>query len=167
MSGDPGRQGRFWFGSMILLAGLSPRVQAGDWPRSPQYRTITVPTVRSCPPRPQPAGPLGTFFPTPNVIIRGDGTAGGGYSPLDTSGDSTLSLYGPLSAFRSISAPVRTYTRGYDGRTIATVGTSFSSPNQPLLSPVVYPTQANDYFRPRVMRTPPWWQNGMNWIDQN
>ncbi len=167
MSGDPGRQGRFWLGSMILLAGLSPRVQAGDWPRSPQYRTIAVPTVLSSPLRPPPPSSLGTFFPTRNAIIRGDGTAGGGYSPLDTSGDSTLSLYGPLSSYRSISAPVRTYTRGYDGRTVVSTGTSFSSPNQPLISPVVYPTQANPYFGPRVIRTPPAIQNGMNWIDQN
>ena len=33
-------------------------------------------------------------------MVRGNWPLGGGYSPLDTYGDMTLPLYGPLSALR-------------------------------------------------------------------
>jgi len=109
---------------------------------------------------------LGTFEPTPYLMVRGNWPTGGGYSPLEVYGDQTLSLYGPLSPLRSVSAPVRTYTRGYDGSLVPGVGTSFSNPNLPRLSPVIYPTPASYYYGPRVNRTPPWWTTGTNWIDQ-
>ena len=50
---------------------------------------------------------LGTFHPTPYVMIGGDyPTASAGYSPLEIYGDTTLPLYGPMSAFRVSTAPV-------------------------------------------------------------
>jgi hypothetical protein len=119
------------------------------------------------PARPRAAGPLGTFYPTPYIWTRGNAPAGGGYSPLGQFGDTTMALYGPLSAFRFTSAPVLTYSRGYDGRPVVAPGTSFSTPNLPALTPVVYPTQATNYFGFRRSGAPPWWPNAINWIDQN
>ena len=52
-----------------------------------------------------------------------------------------MAPYGPTSAFRTTSAPVPIYSRGYDGRTYVAEATGFSTPNFPELSPVVYPTQ--------------------------
>ena len=69
------------------------------------------------------------------MFVRGNGTAGGGYSPLGVFGDQTMVMYGPTSSLRAIAAPVLTYTRGYDGRTVAAPGTSFSArPNLPARS---------------------------------
>jgi hypothetical protein len=109
---------------------------------------------------------LGTFEPTPYLMVRGNWPTGGGYSPLEVYGDQTMALYGPLSPLRSVSAPVRTYTRGYDGRVDAGEATSSSNPNLPGLSPVIYPTQGSYFYGPRVNRTPPWWSTATNWIDQ-
>jgi hypothetical protein len=109
---------------------------------------------------------LGTFEPTPYLMVRGNWPTGGGYSPLEVYGDQTMALYGPLSPLRAVSAPVRIYARGYDGRIYPSEGTSFSNPNLPRLSPVIYPTPASYYYGPRVNRTPPWWSSGTNWIDQ-
>jgi hypothetical protein len=109
---------------------------------------------------------LGTFEPTPYLMVRGNWPTGGGYSPLEVYGDMTLSLYGPISPLRSVSAPVRTYTRGYDGRLYVGEATSFSNPNLPGLSPVIYPTQGSYFYGPRLNRTPPWWSSATNWIDQ-
>ena len=47
------------------------------------------------------------------------------------------------------------------------VGTSFSTPLRPDVTPVVYPTRANLYGGPRVLRTPPWWPSGINYVDLN
>ena len=109
---------------------------------------------------------LGTFEPTPYIMVRGNYPTGGGYSPLEVYGDQSMAVYGPLSPLRSTAAPVNTYRRGYDGRLYQGQGTSFSTPNLPRLSPVVYPTPANYYYGPRVHRTPPSWSSGINWIDQ-
>jgi hypothetical protein len=100
-------------------------------------------------------------------MVRGNAPAGGGYSPLGQFGETTLSLYGPLSSFRFTSAPVLTYTRGYDGRAVLAPGTSFSTPNLPDLTNVVYPTQASNFYGFRQSGTPPSWPNAINWIDQN
>jgi len=113
------------------------------------------------------AGRLGTFYPTPYLMVRGNAPAGGGYSPLGEYGNTTLSMYGPLSSFRMTSAPVATYSRGYDGRTVVVPGTSFSAPNYPQLTPVINPTQGSYYYGFRQSGTPPSWQNGINWLDQN
>lgn len=111
---------------------------------------------------------LGTFEPTPYVYVRGDWTVGGGYSPLGTYGDTTMSMYGSTSAFRTTTAPVTTYTRGYDGVLHAVPGISFSNPNYPALSPVVYPTRSSYYYRARMENGPPVRpRDASNWIDQN
>jgi hypothetical protein len=110
---------------------------------------------------------LGTFYPEPTLSIRGNGMVGGGYAPLGMYGATTLSLDGALSPFRASSAPVMTYTRGYDGITRPHVATSFSYPNRPDLAPVVYPTRANYYYGFPQSGTPPEWDRAYNWIDQN
>jgi hypothetical protein len=131
------------------------------------------PLVQAVVPAPRPIGvspgpaKLGTFEPTPYIMVRSNWPAGGGYSSLEFYGDQSLSLYGPLSQLRAVAAPVMTYTRGYDGRVYASPATSFSTPNLPELTPVVYPTSASYYYAPRVNRTPPQWTSGFNWIDQN
>jgi hypothetical protein len=93
---------------------------------------------------------------------------GGGYSALGMYGrEQSLSVYGPLSAFRSTSAPVTTIVRGYNGLPVVAEGTSFSNPNQPTLSPVVFPTRASNYSALRFQTTPPQWDKAIMWIDQN
>jgi hypothetical protein len=109
---------------------------------------------------------LGTFAPTPYLMVRGNWPLGGGYSPLEVYGDQSMAVYGPLSPLRATSAPVQTYTRGYDGRIQVGEATCFSTPNLASLSPVIYPTPSNYYYGPRVNRTPPWWTTGINWIDE-
>jgi hypothetical protein len=110
---------------------------------------------------------LGTFYPTPYVIIRGNNPTGGGYAPLGIFGEQTLDVYGPLSVFRTSSAPILGYVRGYDGQTRLVEGYSFSNPNLPILSPVRYPTEANYYYGPRVVRQTLSGSSAINWIDQN
>ncbi|MGP0068173.1 MAG: hypothetical protein ACLQGP_31820 [Isosphaeraceae bacterium] len=110
--------------------------------------------------------PLGTFMPTPMVWIGGDFPNGGGYSPLGLYGDQTMALYGPFSPFRTATAPVVVYSRGYDGVVRPTEGIATSYPNLPALSPVAYPTQANNYYGPRVLQDPRSYP-AFNWLDQN
>lgn len=110
---------------------------------------------------------LGTFYPDPYIIVRGNAPVGGGYTAFGRAGDATLALYGPLSPLRATAAPVVTYSRGYDGVVRANVGVGFSYPNLPELSPVVYPTRANVFDGFRESGTPPWWDAAHNWIDQN
>jgi hypothetical protein len=139
--------------------------EAGDYPwRRRPAKTVVVTYAR---PVSAPGAPLGTFQPTPYVMVRGNNPLGGGYSPLGISGDQTMSLYGPFSLLRARSAPVLSYVRGYDGQLRVLEGTSFSNPNLPELSPVIYPTEANNFYGPRVSRTPPWWSSAINWIDQH
>jgi hypothetical protein len=165
MSGDPGPRVRFWLVPLVLLTSTVPRAEAGG--RFFRKGSTAVPTVQAVPVPPQSHGTLGTFSRSPYIFVRGNGTAGGGYSPLAQFGDATMVLYGPISSLRMTSAPILTYTRGYDGRTVVAPGTSFSTPNLPALTPVIYPTQANEFYGFRRSATPPWWQNAMNWIDQN
>ena len=94
-------------------------------------------------------------------------TGSAGYSPLGIYGDQTSALYGPMSAFRVSTAPVLGYSRGYDGQIRAVEANSFSYPNLPSLSPVVYPTESNYYWGPEAPRTPRWGSSAINWIDQN
>jgi len=133
----------------------------------PTARPVAVTPTARVVASPRRSGALGTFVATPYMFVRGNGPAGGGYSPLGEFGDSTMALYGPLSGLRATSAPVLTYTRGYHGTTAVVPGTSFSTPNLPGLTPVVYPTQATNYFGFRRSGEPPWWPNAINWIDQN
>ncbi len=153
-------------GSATALFGFGSRAEAGGKHHRPQQVVVpsvcVVPTARVLPAQ------LGSgFTSTPYIIVRGSAPTGGGLTPLDGYGDSTLSLYGPLSALRSTSAPIYTYTRGYDGRTVVTPATSFSTPNLPALSPVIYPTQATNFWGSRRLSVPPWQPNALNWIDQN
>lgn len=110
---------------------------------------------------------LGTFEPTPYIMVGGAAPVSGGYSPLGTYGDTSLSLNGPVAAMRSVSAPVVTYSRGYDGVTRAAQGTTTSTPNLPRLSPFAYPTRRSNYYAPRTGRTMSQYISGVNWIDQN
>jgi hypothetical protein len=110
---------------------------------------------------------LGIFRPTPYIMVRGDNPVGGGYSPLGISGSGSMALYGPFSPLRATTAPVLTYVRGYDGQIRLSEATSFSYPNLPALSPVIYPTEASNYYAPRLNRTPPSRSSAINWIDQN
>lgn len=146
-----------------LLAWGSTRAEAGGLFRR-RGRAVVPTTVRSEGPSP---APLGTFAPTPYMTVRGNFPIGGGYSPNDSFGDTSMDLYGPLSALRPNTAPVLTYSRGYDGRGVLSEGTSFSTPNLPGASPVVYPTQATVYSGFRQSKNPPWWPKAINWIDQN
>src|SRR5438309_2340423 len=83
-----------------LVPGGRARADGPFWRRG----TTVVPSSRSIPaPRTQTVnsfGRLGTFYPTPYLMVRGNAPAGGGYSPLGEYGNTTLSLYGPLSSFR-------------------------------------------------------------------
>jgi hypothetical protein len=152
---------------LVAVLGDGPTTQAGGpFHRHPRHRPVVVaPTARVV--RTNPTGMLGTFYPDPMLSIAGNGFYSGGYSPLGMYGTSTLSLDGPVSPFRSTSAPVLTYTRGYDGLTRPDVRTSFSFPNRGDLAPVVYPTRANYYYGFRQWSTPPEWDRALNWIDQD
>lgn len=152
---------------VTLSLGLVSEVSAG-WPRAQRARTVVTTTTSSV--RSAPAGAprtFGTFYPDHYVNIRGNFEAGGGYSPLGTFGDTSASLIGPLSTFRSTSAPVLIYERGYDGSVRPGVGTGFSTPNFPAASPLVYPTRANSVNSSQRHTTPPQWDSGINWIDLN
>jgi hypothetical protein len=183
MSGEAKLGTKIFLGTIGLLAWGATCVEAGGWlrRRAPAPAVAPRPAVVTQAPRPaaavSPLVPtsytpsqypmLGTFYPSPYLMVRGNWPAGGGYSPLGIYGDASMAVNGPLSPFRTYTAPVVTYARGYDGRPVAIEGTSFSTPNRPEITPVVYPTQANYFYRIREPGDPPWWANGMDWIDQN
>jgi hypothetical protein len=151
----------------LLFQTLSLINSAWADPPSPcQGRTVVVRRAR---PRivSSASTTLGTFTPTPYIWVAGSHPTGTGYSPLGIYGDQTLPLYGPMSALRTTTAPVLVYTRGYDGQIHVAETNSFSYPNLPGVSQVVYPTESNYYYGPRVNRTPPWGSSAINWIDQN
>ena len=157
----------FVVGLAFVTTLAASGVARADDPSRCAPRTVVVSRAR--PTYRQSSGaPLGTFYPTPQIMVGGAyPTAGGGYSPLEIYGDATLPLYGPISAFRVSTAPVLTYSRGYDGQTRLVETNSFSYPNLPSVSPVVYPTESNYYWGPRSSRTPRWGSSAINWIDQN
>jgi len=140
------------------------QTEAGWRQRQARQAVVVTPTSQV---RPYSRPPLGTFVPSPYIYVRGNGPAGGGYSPMGMYGPDNMALQGPLSPMRSMAAPVVVYNRGYDGVVRPSVETSFSNPNMPRLSPVVYPTRANNVYGFRRETTPPWWDSGINWIDQN
>ena len=143
-------------GVLALVGCVAPRTVAGDgpWGRA----RVAYPTAY--PARPCPTPTLGTFEPTPYMWVNGNSPAGGGVSPLGQFGDTNLSIYGPLSSLRSIAAPLQIYQRGYDGRVTVQEATSFSYPNLPSVGPVIYPTEATNYYGFRQSRTPPWFKSG-------
>ena len=148
---------------IAVLSGLVVPAEAGH-PHGRRPRAL-VPTAYPGEVAVHPG--LGTFYPTPVITVRGNAPAGGGYTAFGQYGEGTLALYGPLSPLRATAAPVVAYSRGYDGVARPTIGTSFSYPNLPELSPVVYPTRANVFGGFRESGTPPWWDAAHNWIDQN
>jgi hypothetical protein len=154
----------------LLVSDWTPAEAGGLFRR--RGRAVT-PTVQTAPVPVSghaavPERPLGTFTPTPYMTVRGNFPVGGGYSPNDQFGaDVSMDIYGPIAATRATSAPVLTYVRGYDGRSAILQGTSFSTPNLPASTPVVYPTQATYYYGFRETQNPPWWPKAINWIDQN
>jgi hypothetical protein len=152
-----------------ILVGLTASIveAGGPFRRRPRPVVETATTTRP-ENRVAPSPMLGSFMPSQYVTVRGNGVIGGGYSPLGLYGrESSLSVYGPLSAFRSTSAPITTIVRGYNGLPVVAEGTSFSNPNQPTLSPVVYPTRASNYSALRFQSTPPQWDKAITWIDLN
>ena len=166
------RQLVFRFGLLALVFSvLLPSSASAQWGRSrsrprPARVVVTTSSPRVSGLAPSPM--RGTFYPDPSpVMILGNFEVGGGYSPLGTYGDSSATLIGPLSAFRTTAAPVLYYQRGYDGNLRPEIGTGFSNPNFPPASPVVYPTRANVRNAPRNVTTPPQWDSGINWIDLN
>ncbi len=150
---------------VLLVAATATR--AGDGQRRRARRAAArsvVPTARVV--DPVYAGRLGTFNPTPAIMVQGNYPVGGGYSPLGTYGDTTMSLYGPFSSLRTTTAPVQVYSRGYDGVVRSGTAISTSYPNLPALSPVAYPTRSNYYYAPRVRENPAE-KSAYMWLDQN
>jgi hypothetical protein len=162
----------------LVATALAGLVLVGPWALSTtagdglfHRKARVVETVAAAPNpanRLAPTGMLGTFVPTPMVTIRDNGVIGGGYSSSNLYGFGvSLSTFGPLSAFRQVSAPVNVVVRGYDGSTAVVQGTSFSNPMQPRLSPYVYPNRMNNYTSLPIQGTPPNRNKGLMWIDQN
>jgi hypothetical protein len=155
---------------MLLFVGVFFQVSGAVVPALAQHRarhTGTPVTVTQARPACAPSTTLGIFRPTPYIMVLGDFPTGRGYSPLGFQGDSTMALYGPFSPFRAATTSVQTYVRGYDGQIHVSDATSFSYPNLPPLSPVIYPTQASNFYAPRLNRIPPSRASAVNWIDQN
>ncbi len=154
--------------AFMLIASIAGQALAGD-PYT-RRRGRVVETVGAGQPRDRvaPTGMLGTFNPTPLVAIGSNSSTFGGFSPIGFYGrENSLNVYGPLSAFRETSAPVNTVVRGYDGIPTAVRGTTYSNPNLPGLSPVVYPTRASNYSALRYQGTSPYRDRAYTWIDQN
>ncbi len=151
---------------VFLTAGVFTAA-AGDHPRRRARRAAVVQAVPTARVRdPVYGSRLGTFMPTPAIVVLGNFPAGGGYAPLGISGDATMSLNGPMSSMRSTTAPVVTYTRGYDGVVRPTPAITTTYPNLPYLAPVAYPTRANYYYAPRVPSNPAE-ESAINWLDMN
>ncbi len=113
-----------------------------------------------------PSPMKGTFYPTPMMVVGGNGVSGGdGYTPMQYYGDRAMSLYGPFAALRPISAPVTVYSRGYDGIVLPSVGNTTSYPFLPAAGAVVYPTRRNERGSFGYQMTPPTWDGGFNWVD--
>ena len=165
--------GRLRRGAVALLAigiGLGGFLAATAEAGSPRGRRVrgVVPTAARTPAPGALAPGLGSFYSTPYITVRGNFPVGGGYSPLEEYGDSTMALYGPFSPLRSVTAPVMTYSRGYDGRPRLNDATTTTTPNLKELSPISYPTRSNTYyFGRRQSATPPQWDNDINYLDQN
>lgn len=158
--------------ALVLTAAVcmsgSGRAQAGDKIVRRRAYAITPTAYLGDPANANAPSPmLGTFYPTPYVIVGGDRPTGDGYTPLGQYGPNNLTIYGPMSIYRSVTAPVSVYSRGYDGRVYESRGHSFSTPFRPESSPVIYPTANSNYYRPRGTTAPPWRTTGYGWIDQN
>ncbi len=164
---------RFFTGLCLVMLGgpLSEisRCEAG-WPWKNRSSRTSAPVTTSPRAKDQVAASpmLGTFQPTPVITVRGNGVIGGGYSPIGLYGENNaMTLFGPISSLRETAAPVNTVVRGYNGVGNLVEGTSYSTPFQPDLSPVKYPTRVSNYSAPRGPGIPPRTGNGIMWVDQN
>jgi hypothetical protein len=150
--------------SLILTAGAVSSVAGERHFRRARRPAVVQPVPTAHRIDPVYGDRLGTFFPTPAVVVQGNYPVGGGYAPLGTFGDTTMALFGPLSSFRTTTAPVLTYARGYDGVVRPAQFTSTSYPNLPYLAPVAYPTRANHYYAPRILDNPGR-ESAIEWLD--
>jgi hypothetical protein len=152
---------------VVLLTAGALNASAGDRHARRARRAAVVPPVPTARVRdPVYGSRLGTFVPTPAIVVQGNYPTGGGYAPLGIIGDQSMSLYGPWSALRATTAPVLTYNRGYDGVVRPAVAIDTSYPNLPYLAPVAYPTRANYYYAPRILENPAE-DSAINWLDMN
>lgn len=147
----------------VVAVPAAPRTVQGYY-QTQAVSPAPMPTANGLAPSPM----LGTFYPDPQLTVGGNFTSGGsGYTPMSGYGWGSMNTYGPFSAFRATAAPVTTYSRGYNGVVNATESTSFSYPFQPAMSPVTYPNRGQQRGAAPVQYTPPSWDSGFNWVDQN
>ena len=159
---------RLAFGLVAIVSLLTAvDVEAGGFGRRRAVAVAPTASVGNPANANAPSNMLGTFYPTPTIYVRGDFPTGRGYTPLGQYGVHNLTTYGPISAYRSVSAPVRIYSRGYNGQVVETEGTSTSNPFLETPKPVVYPNANSYYYRSRRLTSPDWSQSGINWVDQN
>src|SRR5271166_3451730 len=93
----------FGFG---IVASLFVPLEVANAQESLGYRPVRPLAAGMSPVCDRPiASTLGTFEPTPYIMVRGNWPSGGGYSPLETYGDQSMALYGPLSPLRAVAAP--------------------------------------------------------------
>jgi hypothetical protein len=151
---------------VFLTAGVLTAAAGDHHPRRARRAAVVQPVPTARVRDPVYGSRLGTFVSTPGIVVQGNFPAGGGYAPLGISGDAAMSLYGPLSSLRTTTAPVITYTRGYDGVVRPTTAITTTYPNLPYLSPFAYPTRANYYYAPRVLENPAE-DSAVNWLDMN
>lgn len=156
--------------AVVLLVGADIS-HAGDGHRRRARRAAAATASRPVVPTARVvnnvyAGRLGTFNPTPAILVQGNYPVSSGYSPLGIYGEQTMSLYGPFSSLRTTTAPVQVYSRGYDGVIRPGTAISTSYPILPALSPVAYPTRSNHYYAPRVRENPAE-KSAYMWLDQN
>ena len=98
--------------------------------------------------------------------MQGNYPAGGGYSPLGIYGDRACRCIGPLSSFRTTTAPVLTYVRGYDGVVRPAEAITTPIPTCRYLAPVAYPTSCESLLCARV-RDNPAEESAIDWLDHN
>ncbi len=155
-----------WAACILLLLGPATIADAGDglFKRRASRPIVTATRYRPA----QAIRPMtGTFYPTPYMTVGGNGFVGEtGYSPLSQYGDSALAMYGPMAALRATAAPVTLVATGYDGSYRRETATAFSYPFLPPASPVIYPTRAQVRGSLPYQTTPPWWDTGHGWVDQ-
>jgi hypothetical protein len=158
------RTGRLALVCALLLCSIGMASRGGDPPRRWYPTGFYGQPIDPANPAPSPG--LGTFYRETSLMVGGSYPIGPGYSPLSQS-QANASLYGPLSAFRAQAVVVPSYTRGYDGRTYVGRAVTFSYPNFPPFSPVVYPTQGSRTPGPLRFSAPAGRPSAVNWIDQN
>ena len=154
--------------SLALACGCALALESVAQARPPRARRARPASCAVARPvDPVYAGTLGTFLPAPYVNTRGNTPSAGGYAPAGIYGDTSLAIYGPLSAFRETTAPVYLDERGYDGSRRVVEAVGFSAPFSRSPRTVVYPSQASNVYGFPASGDPPWWPSPINWIDQN